>query len=145
MATSIIIIIFPIDFISVPFKNIAFVSNFDEDITDAFKQVISIANKCDARIHLLRINTETDFNNINLGLDPIEKTLQNFPELKNYSMAVYNEPSVETGINTFIKQHPIDLIAMVTHGKTGFLSLFSKSIAEGVTNHSTLPVMTIHI
>ena len=24
-------------------------------------------------------------------------------------------------------------------------SLFSKSIAEGVTNHSTLPVMTIHI
>lgn len=131
--------------VNFPFKNIVFVSNFEEDITDAFKQVISIANKCDARIHLLRINTETDFNNIKLGLDPIEKMLQNFPELKNYSMAVYNEPSVETGINTFIKQHPTDLIAMVTHGKTGFLSLFSKSIAEGVTNHSTLPVMTILI
>ena len=60
-------------------------------------------------------------------------------------MTIYNEPSVETGINTFIKQNPIDLIAMVTHGKSGFLSLFSKSIAEGVTNHSTLPVMTIHL
>ena len=131
--------------VNFPFKNIVFVSNFEENITDAFKQVISIANKCGARIHLLRINTETDFNNIKLGLDPIEKMLQNFPELKNYSMAVYNEPSVETGINTFLKQHPSDLIAMVTHGKTGFLSLFSKSIAEGVTNHSTLPVMTIHI
>lgn len=131
--------------VNFPFKNIVFVSNFEEDITDAFKQVISIANKCDSRIHLLRINTETDFNSIELGLDPIEKMLQNFPELKNYSMAVYNEPSVETGINTFLEQHPTDLIAMVTHGKTGFLSLFSKSIAEGVTNHSTLPVMTIHI
>ena len=131
--------------VNFPFKNIVFVSNFEEDITDAFKQVISIANKCDARIHLLRINTETDFNSIELGLDPIEKMLQNFPELKNYSMAVYNEPSVETGINTFVEQQPTDLIAMVTHGKTGFLSLFSKSIAEGVTNHSTLPVMTIHI
>lgn len=131
--------------VNFPFKNIVFVSNLEENITDAFKQVISIANKCGARIHLLRINTETDFNNIKLGLDPIEKMLQNFPELKNYSMAVYNEPSVETGINTFLKQHPSDLIAMVTHGKTGFLSLFSKSIAEGVTNHSTLPVMTIHI
>lgn len=131
--------------VNFPFKNIAFVSNFEEDITDALKQVISIANKCEARIHLLRINTETDFNNIKLGLDPIEKMLRNFPELKNYSMAVYNEPSVETGINTFLKQHPTDLIAMVTHGKTGFLSLFSKSIAKGVTNHSTLPVMTIHI
>tara|TARA_R110002050_G_scaffold298521_1_gene461961 strand:+ start:105 stop:935 length:831 start_codon:yes stop_codon:yes gene_type:complete len=131
--------------INFPFKNIVFVSDFKEDLSEAFNQVISIAKKCDARIHLLRINTETDFNNIELGLNPIEQLLSKFPELKNYSMTIYNEPSVETGINTFIKQNPIDLIAMVTHGKTGFLSLFSKSIAEGVTNHSTLPVMTIHL
>ncbi|SFZ94821.1 Nucleotide-binding universal stress protein, UspA family [Flaviramulus basaltis] len=128
-----------------PFKNIVFVSDFKEDLAGAFKQVISIAKKCNARIHLLRINTQTDFNSIELGLNPIEQLLQKFQELKNYSMAVYNEPSVETGINTFVKEHPTDLIAMVTHGKSGFLSLFSKSIAEGVTNHSTLPVMTIHI
>ncbi|QHI36589.1 Putative universal stress protein [Kordia antarctica] len=131
--------------VTFPFKNIVFVSDFKEDITNAFKQVISIANECEARIHLLRINTETDFNNIELGLNPIKQLLQKFPDLKNFSMAVYNEPSVETGINTFVKQQPVDLITMVTHGKTGFLNLFSKSIAEGVTNHSTLPVMTIHI
>lgn len=131
--------------VTFPFKNIVFVSDFKEDISETFKQVISIAKKCNARIHLLRINTETDFNNIELGLNPVEQLLSMFPELTNYSMAIYNEPSVETGINTFIKQNPIDLIAMVTHGKSGFLSLFSKSIAEGVTNHSTLPVMTIHI
>ena len=131
--------------VTFPFKNIVFVSDFKDDVTNAFKQVISIANKCDARIHLLRINTQTDFNSIELGLNPIKELLQKFPELKNHSMAVYNEPSVETGINTFVEQQPTDLIAMVTHGKTGFLSLFSKSIAEGVTNHSALPVMTIHI
>ena len=131
--------------VAFPFKNIVFVSDFKDDVTNAFKQVISIANKCDARIYLLRINTQTDFNSIDLGLKPIEQLLKKFPELKKYSLAVYNEASVETGINTFIKQNPIDLIAMVTHGKTGFLSLFSKSIAEGVTNHSTLPVMTIHL
>ncbi|WP_338358473.1 universal stress protein [Yeosuana marina] len=131
--------------VTFPFKNIVFVSDFKEDISTAFNQVIPIAKKCHARIHLLRINTEVDFNSIELGLNPIEQLLNKFPEIKNYSMAVYNEPSVETGINTFIKQNPIDLIAMATHGKTGFLSLFSKSIAEGVTNHSTLPVMTIHI
>ena len=131
--------------VSFPFKNIVFVSDFKEDVSRAFKEVISIANKCNARIHLLRINTQTDFNSIELGLNPIEQLLSKFPELKNYSMAVYNETSVETGINTFVKQNPVDLITMVTHGRTGFLSLFSKSIAEGVTNHSALPVMTIHI
>lgn len=131
--------------VSFPFKNIVFVSDFEENITQAFKQVISIAKECNANIHLLRINTKTDFNSIELGLNPIKELLQKFPDLKNYSISVYNEPSVETGINTFVEQQPTDLIAMVTHGKTGFLSLFSKSIAEGVTNHATLPIMTIRI
>ena len=131
--------------VTFPFKNIVFVSDFKEDVTEAFKQVISIANKCDSHIHLLCINTHTDFNNIALGLKPIEELLEKFPAIKNYSMAIYNEPSVETGINTFTKQQPIDLIAMITHGKTGFLSLFSKSISKEVASHSTLPVMTIHV
>ncbi len=128
-----------------PFKKIVFVSDFLEDMSDAFEQVISLAEKCDAHIRLLRINTEKDFNSIEAGLNPIKSFLKKFPNFKNYSMYVNNELSVETGINTFLKYKPNDLIALCTHGSTGFLSLFSKNIAEGVTNHSTLPVMTMHV
>jgi nucleotide-binding universal stress UspA family protein len=91
----------------------------------------------------LRVNTQTDFNSIEQGLDPIKEFLKKFPDLDNFSMNVYNEPDVETGINNYLRYKNADLIAMCTHGRTGFLSLFSKSIAEGVTNHSELPVMTI--
>jgi len=133
------------DPITFPFKNIVFVSDFQEDIKNAFKEVISIATKCNAHIHLLKINTDTDFNSIKFGKRWIELLLKDFPELQNYSEHVYNEPTVEIGINQFIKQNEADLIAMCTHGQTGFLRLFSSSIAEGLTNHSTLPVMTIHI
>jgi len=133
------------DTVSFPFKNIIFVSDFQEDVKSAFKSVISIALKCNARIHLLQINTETDYNSIKSGKNWMSLLLKDFPELKNYSEHVYNEPTVEIGINQFVKQNETDLIAMCTHGKTGFLKLFSNSIAEGVTNHSTLPVMTIHI
>ncbi|MGY8915435.1 MAG: universal stress protein [Flavobacteriales bacterium] len=133
------------DEVSFPFKNIVFVSDFIEDVSDAFKHVVSIAEKCNSHIRLLRINKESDSNSIALGLNPIKIFLEKFPDLKNYTMFVNNEPSVETGINTFLKFEPADLIAMCTHGSTGFLSLFSKSIAEGVANHSSLPVMTIKI
>ena len=129
--------------VSFPFKDIVFVSDFLQDVSDAFKQVISIAEKCGAHIHLLRVNTQTDFNSIEQGLDPIKEFLKKFPDLDNFSMNVYNEPDVETGINNYLRYKNADLIAMCTHGRTGFLSLFSKSIAEGVTNHSELPVMTI--
>ncbi len=131
--------------VSFPFKNIVFVSDFLEDVSDAFKQVISIAEMCNASIHLLRVNTKTDFNSIEVGLNPIKHFLEKFPKLKDYSMNVNNELHVETGINTFLLHQPADLIAMCTHGNTGFLSLFSRSIAEGVSNHSDLPVMTMHI
>ncbi|MEG3657746.1 universal stress protein [Arenibacter palladensis] len=133
------------DDVAFPFKNIVFVSDFMEDVSGAFEHVISIAKKCNAHIRLLRINTQTDTNSIEAGLDPIKRFLEKFPDLKNYSMYVNNETSVETGINTFVKHEPTDLIAMSTHGSTGFLSLFSKSIAEGMANHSALPVMTIKI
>jgi nucleotide-binding universal stress UspA family protein len=133
------------DKVSFPFKNIVFVSDFMEDVSGAFEHVISLAKKCNAHIRLLRINTQTDTNSIAAGLDPIKRFLERFPDLKNYSMYVNNEPSVEIGINTFVKHEPTDLIAMSTHGSTGFLSLFSKSIAEGIANHSALPVMTVKI
>lgn len=128
-----------------PFKNIIFVSDFIENDIGAFKQVVSIASKCHAKIHLLRINTKSDNNSIALGLQPMKRFLEKLPEVQKYTMNVYNEMYVETGINTFLKNNPADLIAMCTHGTTGFLSLFSKSIAEGVTNHSTLPVMSIRV
>lgn len=131
--------------IAFPFKEILFVSDFIEDVTEVFRNVISIAEKCDARIHLLKVNTESDFNSIEQGLTPIKEFLENFPELKNYSMHIYNETDVEAGINNFLKYKEADLIAMCTHGRTGFLSLFSGSITEGVTNHSELPVMSIKI
>src|SRR5690606_16831872 len=131
--------------VTFPFKDILFVSAFEEDVSHPFQVVVSIAQKCDAKIHLLRINTETDFNSIELGLNPVKEFLKKFPNLNKFSMSVHNETSVEEGINTFLNHQSADLIAMSTHGKTGFLSLFSKSIAEGITNHSALPVMTIHI
>jgi len=139
------IIVVKEDEVTFPFKDIVFLSDFKEDVSIPFKEVLSIAEKCDAKIHLLRINAETDFNSIELGLSPVKEFLEKFPNFNKYSMSVYNEPSVEAGINTFLKNQSADLIAMSTHGKTGFLNLFSKSIAEGITNHSTLPVMTIHI
>jgi nucleotide-binding universal stress UspA family protein len=139
------IIVVKDEYVTFPFKNIIFLSDFKEDVSIPFKEVLSIAEKCDAKIHLLRINTETDFNSIEQGLSPVKEFLDMFPDFNNYSMSVHNESSVEEGINIFLKHQPADLIAMSTHGKTGFLSLFSKSIAEGITNHSSLPVMTIHI
>lgn len=131
--------------ITFPFKNIVFVSDFKDDISNAFKEVEKIAKKCNTKIHLLNINTTTDFNSVENGLQPIRAFLKHFPNLENYSMHVYNESTVLGGIEKFEDSIEVDLIAMYTNRRKGLSSIFSRSIAENVTNHSKNPVMTVHL
>lgn len=98
-----------------------------------------------AHIHLLNINTRLDFNSVKNGQEPIKKFLKQFPKLQNYSNHVYNAASVNEGITKFNNTINTDLIAICTHNRKGLLSIFSKSIAENVTNLSNLPVITIHL
>jgi len=133
------------DKINFPFKNIAFVSDFKEDISNAFENAEEIAKKCNAKIHLLNINTTSDFNSVENGLQPIKHFLTHFPKLENYAMHVYNESNVLSGIEKFEDSIDVDLIVMYIHSRKGLSSIFSKSIAESVTNHSKKPVMTVHL
>ncbi len=133
------------DTVRFPFKNIVFVSDFKEDISTAFEEVEKIAKKCNAKIHLLNINTTSDFNSVENGLQPIREFLKYFPKLENYAMHVYNESTVLSGIEKFKDSNDVDLIVMYTHSRKGLSSIFSKSIAESVTNHSKKPVMTVHL
>jgi nucleotide-binding universal stress UspA family protein len=133
------------DTVAFPFKDIVFVSDFKEDIFNAFIELKSIAKKCNAKIHLLNINTTSDFNSVENGLQPIEEFLKHFPKLENYAMHVYNESTILGGIEKFEGSNNVDLIAMYTYSRKGLANVFSKSIAESVTNHSKKPVMTVHI
>lgn len=133
------------DSVTFPFDNIVFVSDFKEDSSNAFRKVENMAKKCNAKIHLLNINTTSDFNNVENGLKPIRKFLKYFPKLENYAMHVYNESTVLEGIEKFEVANDVDLVVMYTHKRKGLSSIFSKSIAESVTNHSKKPVMTVHI
>lgn len=133
------------DTVTFPFKNIVFVSDFKEDISTAFEVVERIAKKCNAKIHLLNINTTSDSNSVENGLQPIKDFLKHFPKLENYEMHVYNESTVSNGIEKFEDANDVDLIVMYTHSRKGMSSIFSTSIAESVTNHSKKPVMTIHL
>jgi len=133
------------DTVTFPFKNIVFVSDFKEDISNAFIEVEKIAKKCNAKIHLLNINTTSDFNSVENGLQPIRAFLEHFPKLENYAMHVYNESTVLGGIEKFEDSNDVDLVVMYTHSRKGLSSIFSKSIAENITNHSKKPVMTVHL
>ncbi len=66
-------------------------------------------------------------------------------QLKNYTINVFNDLTEEEGIVYFADSINADLIAMATHGRTGFAHVLAGSIAEEVVSHSKRPVLTFVI
>ena len=133
------------DQVTFPFKSIVFVSDFNLDEVNAFEKILNLSKKFNAKIHLLHINTNSISNDINNGLQSIKKFIKQFPKFENFEMHIYNSPTVSGGIENFEESNDVDLIAMNSHTRKGLFSVFSKSIAEGVTNYSKKPIIITHL
>lgn len=123
-------------------KNIVYATALSKDeelFVRIVKQVQSLYE--DAVVHLVRINTPGNFQRDIV----VRKYMEDFAKkqmLKNYTINIFNDLSEEEGIIYFADTINADLIAMATHGRTGFAHVLAGSIAEDVVSHSKRPVLT---
>lgn len=121
---------------------VVFASDFNEvpgDVVARLKAAISTIN---AELHLVKINTPSIFENTRSSKDKMKAFVEDF-EVEAASLEVYNSSSEEDGILDYAEDINADMIAMATHGRTGFLHLLSGSIAEDVVNAAKRPVWTM--
>jgi nucleotide-binding universal stress UspA family protein len=123
------------------FKNIVFASSMSEDEKEFATVIMNTQEMYGATIHLVRINTPMNFKPDTLVKVTMEKFARKL-HLKNYTLNVFNDLSEEEGIIHFAHSINADLIALATHGRTGFAHVIAGSIAEDVANHSRKPVLT---
>ncbi|MEL6536723.1 MAG: universal stress protein [Bacteroidota bacterium] len=113
----------------------------DLNIAEPLKQLVEATK---ANLHVVRINTPNNFQSDRIT----KKQMSEFVEklgTENVSEHSYSDAIEEDGIIHFAEAHQVDMIAMATHGRTGFLHLLSGSIAEDVVNHARRPVWTFNI
>jgi hypothetical protein len=113
--------------------------NKDEEI---FSRIIRATQKIyDSTIHMVRINTPGNFQRDVI----VKKYMADFAkklQLKNFTINVFNDITEEEGIVYFSDMINADMIAMATHGRTGFAHVLAGSIAEDVVSHAKRPVLT---
>lgn len=123
------------------FKNIVYATSMSED-EEIFSRVIRKTQQLyDSTIHLVRINTPGNFQRDAV----VKKNMQTFAkklQMKNVTLNVFNDLSEEEGIIYFADSINADMIAMATHGRTGFAHVLAGSIAEDVVSHAKRPVLT---
>ena len=125
-------------------KNILFASTFEKKANKPFEKIIELAKVLDAKVHLLNVNTPSNFKETDEAIAKMETFLKTYPNHK-YPINIYNALNEERGIISFSHKNNIDAIVMGTHGKTGLKRLISPSITESVINNSDIPVITLNL
>jgi nucleotide-binding universal stress UspA family protein len=123
------------------FKNIVYATSMSEAEKEFSNVILNTQQMYGATIHLVRINTPMNFKPDTVVKEMMEKFARKL-YLKNYTLNVFNDLSEEEGIIHFANSINADLIALATHGRTGFAHVIAGSIAEDVASHSRKPVLT---
>jgi nucleotide-binding universal stress UspA family protein len=121
--------------------NIAFASNFEGDQMHVVEELFKLQDIFNAKLHLVKINTPNNFEP-NRNILKVMKEFVNKYNITNYTLNIYNDYIEEDGIIYFSDDMEVDMIALATHGRTGFMHLLSGSIAEDIVNHAKRPVWT---
>lgn len=123
------------------FKHIVYATSMapEEEVFSRF--VKKTQGMYDSTIHLVRVNTPSNFQRDVIVKDAMAKFAKKLG-LKNFTLNIFNDISEEMGVIYFGESINADLIAMATHGRTGFAHVMAGSIAEDVVGHSKRPVLT---
>lgn len=125
-------------------KNFVFASDFSQECKKPFKEAVKFAESVKAKLHLVFINTATNFMTTEEANAVMEKFLKGMA-ISNYSLNIYNDNSVEKGVLNFAQAIDADLIGMATHGRKGLSHFFNGSVSEDLVNHAKRPVITFKI
>lgn len=127
-------------------KNIVFASDFTnlKDMGVVVKKLQAFAAVFGSKIHFLRINTPTSFDNNRTIMKQMDEFSKKY-KLTATSKNIYCDIMEEDGIVMFASEHKMDMIAIATHGRRGLAHVLSGSVAEDVVNHSIKPVLTLNM
>ena len=125
-------------------NHFVFASDFSEEVRKPFQKVVEFANKFNAELHLVMINTPSSFKPTHIANEIMSNFVSNY-SINKFSTYIYNDTNVENGILNFANHVDADLIGMSTHGRRGLSHFFNGSISEDLVNHALRPVITFKI
>lgn len=125
-------------------SDFVFATDFSEECRMAFGRAQDFARTVGATMHLLYINTPSDFKTSSEAQNMMNSFVKGMG-VENFTLNIYNDTSVEKGILGFAKDNKAQLVGMSTHGRKGLSHFFNGSISEDLVNHAQMPVITFKI
>jgi nucleotide-binding universal stress UspA family protein len=140
-------------------KHILITSDLSKESLRPFVPVLELAEQLGARVTLLHVVHELMAVPHGAAFAPMVTSANLGEHLKTASQGlaeqcadlgtsvelnhdVISSPDVALGVVQYAQQHDVDLIALSTHGRTGWKHLLLGSIAESILQYSDIPVLS---
>lgn len=142
-------------------KHILIASDLSPESLRPCKTVVTLAGKWGAKVTLLHVvqdlkvaphgapfapalsspDLEKDLKHARLALEDQRAALEAGQHVEIEVEAIAAE-KIPQAIDHYAEEHDVDLIALSTHGRTGWRQLALGSVAEAVIRHAKVPVLT---
>ncbi len=123
---------------------IAFVSDFLHDDHINLNVLRAISKKFNSELTLLKIITE-DQQRTDKSIEEMADRFAKTNMLENFKIELHKASNIEDGIVTYCNENHIDLIAIGTHQRDGFSTLFRKSVSQNIVRDLYHPIITFPI
>ena len=137
----------------IQFEHVLFLTDFSEPSSDVLPVVAGIARAYGSVVHVLHAlipSAQTDIApRITRAMLDAEEELakMEMERVDAQMMGLPHDTTIERGPSvwevacTQLKKHPVNLVVLGTHGRTGFRKAFMGSAAEEVFRRATVPVV----
>ena len=126
-------------------EKVVIAAKFEGLYINEFKKIMNFIKIFEPEIHLIRINTISNFKSSKELEGIFENFLKKIPEYKCLNPIICNDYTVQEGIFNYADKVDADLIALATRGRQGIMHFFSNSIAESVVNSAKRNILTIKV
>lgn len=136
------IILVPKEFTFNGIAHIAYTDSLHEDDTPVLKQLFDFASVVGAgQVCIVNINTTGHYEPVDAKL---YDSINNAFGTEKIKWDFIDADNIKEGLDSYIDNHQIDLVAMSTHKKTLMERIFSKSNTRMMALYSKVPVLVFH-
>jgi nucleotide-binding universal stress UspA family protein len=129
----------PIDAKFRKIKTIGFTTRYREKDKKELKKVLKIAKKTDAKVKSLYVKTS----NSDVSAETVKEWEREFTN-DNVEFLVLPSDEVKETILDFVLYKDIDVLAMITHKRSFFESIFDSSFTKKMSKEVSVPVLIMH-
>lgn len=122
-------------------KKIVFASKFEKDALKVYPFVETFIKEFNPQVHLLFINTKSNFREYEDIRNQVTKFKKEFPG--EFKIIVRASKNIDEGIVKYAKGIKANMIALGVKRKKGLSLILTDRITEGVVNLSDIPVLAI--